>query len=430
MRIKYYNSLGDIEYRTMGKGLLFFIVAFFFLACNHLPEGHRVVICIPVYGQSLALGEEAERITNFDSLANYANGRIVTEKLDYNFGYFDNNELKELAKKIVKYQKRSYELSIYTMAQRLADQTGNDTLVCIFPGGQGATAIANLSQGTPPYQKFMEDIKTAYQESQKYGWEFKIPAICWMQGESDIVDYPNTDYQQLLLKIWEDMNRDIRQITQSKDTIPFICYQANSLTRATKFNANAYECIETSVPQTFVNLLRDNKWFWASGPTYPYPCVGEKIHIDATGQQLIGELAARSALDILKSGKRNRGLIPTKLSVDGNDVIVQLNVPSLPLVFDTLHVSKAAHYGFSVINKENQNIAEHVIITGDSIRISCSALPNGCKVRYAVNGDHLKSGHLHGPRGNLRDSSGNWCYQFDQQITSVEPQISNVPRTD
>ena len=31
-------------------------------------EGHKTVICIPVYGQSLALGEEAARITDFDSL--------------------------------------------------------------------------------------------------------------------------------------------------------------------------------------------------------------------------------------------------------------------------------------------------------------------------------------------------------------------------
>lgn len=400
----------------MKKGLLFTLIVLLFFACSQTPEGHRVVICIPVYGQSLALGEEAERITDFDSLANYAGGRIVTENMDHRFGYFDNDDLKQFAKKILKYQKRSFELSIYTMAQRLADQTGEDTLICIFPGGQGATIIADLSKGSFPYEKFMEDIETAYQEAQKYGWDFKIPAICWMQGETDIADYPGTDYHQLFLKIWEDMNEDIRRITQSKDTIPFICYQPNPLARGKKFNANAYKCVETTVPQTFVDLLRNNKWFWASGPTYPYPCVGEKVHIDATGQQHIGELAARSALGILKGGERNRGLIPIETFVDKQDVIIRFNVPSAPIVFDTLQVSKAEHYGFSVVNTKNQNIAESVTIVGDSIRITCSASPIDCKVRYAVNGDYLKSGNLHGPRGNLRDSSGNWCYQFDQLI--------------
>lgn len=37
-------------------------------------EGHKTVICIPVYGQSLALGEEAIRITDFDSLRINYNG--------------------------------------------------------------------------------------------------------------------------------------------------------------------------------------------------------------------------------------------------------------------------------------------------------------------------------------------------------------------
>lgn len=398
------------------KIILSILTTLLFSACSQLPEGHHVVICIPVYGQSLALGEEAERITDFDSLANYADGRIVTENLDHDYGYFESNDMKRLAKKMVGYQKRSFELSVYTMAQHLVDHVGKDTIICIFPGGQGATSLSNLSKGTQPYQQFMEDIKTAYQQTTEKGWDFRIPAVCWMQGESDIEDYPDTEYRQLLLQIWEDMNTDIRQITQSKDTIRFICYQTNSLSRAAKYQPDSYDCIETAVPQTFVDLLRDDQWFWASGPTYPYPCVGEKIHIDATGQQHIGELAARSALGILRGGERIRGLIPIATSVKDQDVIVRLNVPSPPLTFDTLQVRKAQDYGFSVISRDNRNIARSVSIEGNSVRITCTESPQGCKVRYAVNGDPLKSGNLHGPRGNLRDSSGNWCYLFDQPL--------------
>ena len=398
------------------KIILSILTTLLFSACSQLPEGHHVVICIPVYGQSLALGEEAERITDFDSLANYADGRIVTENLDHDYGYFESNDMKRLAKKMVGYQKRSFELSVYTMAQHLVDHVGKDTIICIFPGGQGATSLSNLSKGTQPYQQFMEDIKTAYQQTTEKGWDFRIPAVCWMQGESDIEDYPDTEYRQLLLQIWEDMNTDIRQITQCKDTIRFICYQTNSLSRAARYQPDSYDCIETAVPQTFVDLLRDDQWFWASGPTYPYPCVGEKIHIDATGQQHIGELAARSALGILRGGERIRGLIPIATSVKDQDVIVQLNVPSPPLTFDTLQVRKAQDYGFSVISRDNRNIARSVSIEGNSVRITCTESPQGCKVRYAVNGDPLKSGNLHGSRGNLRDSSGNWCYLFDQPL--------------
>lgn len=399
------------------KTIIAFIIPVILAAtsCHHKNE-NKVVLCIPVYGQSLALGEEAERITNFDSLAKYANGRIVTENIDHKFGYFDNDKLKEFAKKILSYQKRSFELSIYKMAMELANAFGQDTMICIFPGGQGATTIANLSKGTLPYQNFMHNIATAFHKVQEKGWEFHVPAICWMQGESDIVDYPNTDYYQLLTKIWTDMNIDIRQITGQQDTIQFVCYQANSLTRAENFKANNYLCHETSVPMTFIELLHHNQHFWASGPTYPYHCVGEKIHIDAKGQQSIGSLAARSVLGITRGSKRFKGLIPISADIDGNDVILHFNIPSPPLTLDTIQVRKTANYGFSVINKQNNDIITAVVIEGKVLRICCSEPVQGCKVRYAVNGDYMKSGNLHGPRGNLRDSNHNWCYQFDIPI--------------
>ena len=400
----------------MKKGLLLFVITLLFAACAQKPEGHKVVVCIPVYGQSLALGEQAERTTDFDSLANYANGRIVTENFDHHFGYFDNDDLKRLAKKITGYQKRSFELSIYTMAQRLADQLGEDTLICIFPGGQGETMLKDLGKGSVPYQEFMESIETAYQQAVENGWNFTIPAICWMQGESDLEEYPDTDYQQLLLQIWKDMNADIRRMTHCKDTVRVICYQTNTLTRGKKFRAEDYHCTETTVPQSFVNLLRDNNGFWASGPTYPCSFVGEHIHIDTKGQQHIGKLAARSALGIIRGEERNKGLIPTSLSANHQDIIIQLNVQNPPLTIDTTQVRKADNYGFSVINKDNRNIAQSVKIKGNTVIIGCTESPQDCKVRYAVNGDALKSGNLHGPRGNLRDAAGNWCYQFDELL--------------
>lgn len=398
------------------------LVCFFITACE-TDYGHKTILCIPVYGQSLALGEEAERMTDFDSLSAYADGRIVTENLDHHFGYFDNDTKKLWFKKAIGYKKRAYELSVYKMAQILTDQFGEDTLICIFPGGQGATAIANLSKGTLPYQRFIENIQTAYETSQERGWDFIIPAICWMQGESDIVDYPNTVYQDMLTQIWKDMNDDILQITQQKDSIPFICYQSNSLGRAVNFKSDTYHCKETEVPQTFVNLLLDNPHFWASGPTYPYACVNEKIHIDAQGQQSIGALAANTVSRIIKDKSRFRGLIPLKATVFDNIVRIAFNVPNPPLTLDTIQVSKAHLYGFSVINDKNKDIAQSIDIDNNSVKILCSESPIGCRIRYAVNGDYMKSGNLHGPRGNLRDSNNHWCYQFD--LPSIK-----IPLTD
>ncbi len=402
-----------------------------FVSCHESYE-YKTVICIPVYGQSLALGEEATRITDFDSLTNYADGRIVTEDLDHQFGYFDNDDVKQFAKKMIRYQKRSFELTIYSMAEMLADSTGKDTLICTFPGGQGATIISLLGKGSKPYQKFVEDIENAYKIAQSRGWGFVMPALCWMQGETDITSYPDTDYRKLLLQFVKDINDDVKQITGQKQDVEIICYQTGPVTRAKRFNALSYNCQETVIPQTFLELVRDNPLFHASGPMYPYTYVREAIHIDGIGHQQHGKLVALSAIDILRHQNHIRGLIPLSIAMNGNDAVIKFNVPCPPLVIDTIQVSKADNYGFSVINRQNMNIAESIVVGGDSVIIHCSESPKGCRIRYAVNGDYMKSGRLHGPRGNLRDSQGesitiniqgkkypihNWCYQFDMHIT-------------
>ena len=112
-------------------------------------------------------------------------------------------------------------------------------------------------------------------------------------------------------------------------------------------------------------------------------------------------------------------------------VIIHFSVPCPPLVLDTIQVAKAANYGFSVISPDNRDISTGITIDDSTVCIRCSSLPTGCKVRYAVNGDRMKSGNLHGPRGNLRDSQGNrimvpiagkvhplhnWALQFDINV--------------
>ena len=96
-RGEYLEVLNRLCIFALMKEKLFSIIIIFLLlvSCKESYE-HKTVICIPVYGQSLALGEEATRITDFDSLASYADGRIVTENLDHEYGYFDNNTIKDI----------------------------------------------------------------------------------------------------------------------------------------------------------------------------------------------------------------------------------------------------------------------------------------------------------------------------------------------
>ena len=416
------------NFASMKYKIVFIILTIIgFVSCNN-NNVHKTVICIPVYGQSLALGVEAERITDLDSLANYANGRIVTEHMDHQYGYYDLNGIKQYVKKIIHHRKNSPELSVYSMAKWLVDHTGEDTLICIFPGGQDGTIISNLGKGTTPYNKLLKDIETAYKSAKDRDWGFEIPAICWMQGETDINSYPGTNYQELLLQFVKDINTDVKQFTGQVKDIEIICYQANSLTRAKDFNALSFNCSETEVPQTQMELIRDSSFFHASGPTYPYDCVNEVIHIDGIGQIMHGVLAALSAQDIICHQKKKRGLLPLMAKCHDMEITISFSIPKPPLTFDTIKVAKADNYGFSVVTPEGRNILKETYLLNDTVYILCSEQAKGCRVRYAVNGEYMKSGRIHGPRGNLRDSQGdslaitirggeypihNWCYQFD-----------------
>ena len=392
-------------------------------------EGHKTVLCIPVYGQSYALGEEAKRITNYDSLRINYDGRIVTEKMNYVFGYFDHSSrLKQFVKRLLHYDRKAFELSVYGMAESLITELGEDTILCIFPGGHGQNTITQLSKPAPCYNKFIEEIAYAYETSQELGWDFQIPAICWMQGESDIAEYPDTDYKSLFHEMYNNLNTDIKQITHQANDIRMICYQSCALTKAEKYKTNNFEGTESQTSEIQMELVRDDSLIWAMGPTYPYDYLREALHIDAIGQKRIGDLAAKSALGIIRNEPCFIGLVPMETKVEGNTVSILFNVPTPPLCFDTIQVIKADHYGFNVIRQDNTDIISDVILQGDTVVITCKESPIGCRIRYGVNGEFRKGGRLHGPRGNLRDSQGetrkvtingktypqdNWCYIFD-----------------
>ena len=403
--------------------LMIVIICHALYICNKVGQrgfGHKVVVCIPVYGQSYALGEEATRITDFDSLRIKYNGRIVTEHMGHVFGYFDHSSrYKQYLKRLLHYDRKAFELSVYSMAESLATQLGEDTLNCIFPGGHGMNTIKELMKPVDPYNKFIAEIAHANHEANCRGWEFYVPAVCWMQGESDIVEYPDYDYKEYFHQMYNDLNTDIKAVTGQTQDIRIISYQTSTVTKGLKYKSNHFDGVEGRTSTAQMELVRDDTLLWASGPTYPYDFVNESLHINAVGQKSIGLLAAKSALGILRNEKREMGLVPLSYEVEGNSIRIQFNVPCPPLCIDTINVSKADNFGFNVIRKDDTDIISNVSIDKNTVVVECSDSPKGCKLRYGINGDFLKGGRRCGPRGNLRDSQSiisNWCFLFELVI--------------
>lgn len=415
------------------RNLLFAVWILLFCSCvRTIPENIREVVCVPVYGQSLALGEEAERITDFDSLSAGYGHRIVTQRLDEDFGFFDDSQIKQDLKRLVDYDKRSFELNCYGMSEEfLARSQRKDFLFCTFPGGRGATSIVDMGPGTAPYRKFLEEIREANDEAVDRGLKFTLPAYVWMQGENDIVWRTSKDYREDLLAFHQTFGKDVQKVTGQETPPVCICYQSNCLSLSKGETADSlYERPEIYVPNGQLQLIQERKDFFASGPTYAYPCVNDRIHIDGLSQNQLGHLTGLALWRCL-NGQNSDGLSPKNFRIHGNTISLTFYLPSAPLVLDTVEVRPVRNYGFNVVNHNNHDIVRGVTLRNDTVVIECSENPLGCKLRYAVNGERDKSGRNYGSRGNLRDSQGeqfkaliqgkeyplnNWCYQFELMV--------------
>ena len=394
-------------------------------ACDNCGKP-KVVVCVPVYGQSLAMGEEAELVTDIDGLSKKWEGRLVGEGLNDRFGYYEDISWKKKIKRLIRYGKRRYENSAFSMGEVLAGALGKDTMVCVFADGRGGTAISNLIKGSYPYEALIQDIQKSYDEARSKGMEFIVPAVCWMQGESDMFDYTRVDYRKLLRQFAADVNKDVKSITGQKRDVKIVGYQSCCLAKCYKFVPENYECYEISVPQAQMQLIRDDSCFVAGTPVYFLDFVDDRIHLDGKSQTVVGRYNAAAVLDILRYGYSDRGLYPVDIKIEGKIAIIDFNKNDSKelvdnggkLVFDTINVNKVKNYGFSVITPENKDIAEKVTIVDDKIVIECNADAKGCRVRYGANGEKNKSGRRLGARGNLlrRNSTmmPEWCYMFDE----------------
>ena len=387
------------------------------MACSKGNKDIKVVVCVPVYGQSLALGEEAELLTDIGHLYDDNQGRIMAEGLGSSFGYYEDHGLKQMVKRLIRYSNRLNENSSYAMAKTLTEQLGKDTAVCIFAGGRGGTEISRLVKGSEPYTMFLENIKKSYEEARERGIKFYVPAICWMQGESDMFDYTHVDYKKMLKQFAEDINNDVKEITRQREDVKIVTYQSCCLTRCWKFDPLQYNCYEATIPQAQMELAREKGLFAAGTPVYPFSFVDERIHLDGKSQQEVGRRHAFVVLDIIRKGESSAGLYPTLIAVHDSIVTVKFNRG--PLSIDTTNVSPAKNLGFSVITPDGRDITSRVDVTTDSIVINCNAPATACCIRYAINGTRQKTGGKAGPRGNIKASDGKrdyWCFMFAEKV--------------
>jgi len=391
-------------------------------------EGSTIYL-VPVYGQSLALGEEAQLVTDVDSLLKACDYRLLGVELNNNLGYFHQEDLwKQRLKLILRSNKRRFETSCYSLGAYLIESLishGDDSsYVCTFEAGCGATCLEDMSKGSIAYEKFIDQLQRINNVAREKNCNVIIPAFCFVQGETNLTSSRDSDYRRKLSEFRQNLETDIRRIFSDqknlfagRKSLACVLYQTSCLSIAEDgYNPLDYDSHVLNVPNAQRQLIMEDSTFVASCPVYQFNVVREYVHIDAKGQQSLGKYEGRAVADLLFANKKDIGFQLKDMSIDGSCIVLSFDIPEPPLSIDTSIVNKVANYGFSVVTPENKNILDRVEVRDSTIVLYCNKnVESGLKVRYGMNGDVWKSGRLHGPRGNICDSDtlSNYLYMFE-----------------
>lgn len=279
--------------------------------------------------------------------------------------------------------------------------------------GSGSKTIAELVEvpetGIGYYQGMVNAMNAAKRLCTANGWTLNIPAWIWIQGETDQKNANNTQkatYKQALADLAEQIDTDAKSVTGQTNDVKCICYQIGSQNIVTPAPTPAYNSTAMDVPMAQMELVRDNDMFAASSPVYILDhSTQEPIHLSAIGEKMLGLYCGIALKSVIADGSLNKGVTPSQISIDGNNILIKCKVQYPPLKIDHTWVNPVSHEGFCVLKSNDTDIITSVSVFDDTISITCSESPIGCKLYYAYNGTRTKDGRLEGSRGNICDSA-------------------------
>lgn len=283
--------------------------------------------------------------------------------------------------------------------------------------GQGGSAIEQLSKdwaegllaGKNAYDTFVTGLLTdTAAAATAAGKTLVCPAIMWMQGEANSVefwgdnmdgttpsgtpDHTKAGYKAKLLALKNDMQADIMAAYSQEKKPLFIMYVPGQ---------HHTRDFDVPIQMAFIEFMQENDDVIISNPTYPSPDFGS--HLTSNGYRMLGEVFAKQLYYALIKGEKRQPLRPRKISKTSNKVIIDFLVPKPPLVLDLFTVYEVDNYGFQIKDDAGYKTISSIVVKDTYVELTCSSSFTGdVLVNYAgykTPGTSDDKGH-----GNLRDS--------------------------
>jgi hypothetical protein len=237
--------------------------------------------------------------------------------------------------------------------------------------------------------------------------------VAVVHGEQDH-QIGNTGYEANLVQFQGDYDTDVKVITGQTGVIPMMLCQMHSWTK--------YASTTSLIPLAQLAAAKNNptKIFLVT-PKYIFNYQTDGIHLTAADEKLLGQYYAKALASIL-SGAGWKPLWPISATRSGSVITIVFNVPKGDLALDTSLVVNPGNYGFEYTDASGSPpaISSVQVTARDTVKINLASTPSGSskKVRYAFTGvSGNNAGRLTGARGCLRDSDGNYCVTFSEDLT-------------
>jgi hypothetical protein len=367
---------------------------------------------LPFNGQSLSTGVKGQPAisTSPDQGLTFVNGpRSDTDELTYLKSLIENDVTGPDG------NTESGETACFSAVNRAHDMGGYDLVSSTV--GHAGYSITQLNKGTGWYDYLTAHIQEASRLQQARGRPLSVPAMAWIQGETDRTMAEAT-YKGHMEKLQKDVQADARLLTGQTDAVPIIMYQMAYYSRLTP-----------NVTNVQYELDRDDANFMIATPMYHFP-YDDGAHLTNVGYKWMGHYFGK-ALDYVIRGQTWKPLRPTSVTLNGKIFTVTFDVPNTPLTLDTTNVGAATGSGFRPRDDTRFLTVTRVeVTTSTQVEVEVSETV-GANPRVRYGRDWLGSGMTitGGASGNLRDSCPdyfvyssqtynlyNWCVHFEEYV--------------
>ena len=301
--------------------------------------------------------------------------------------------------------------------------------------------------GSPSFLEMMSQVSTGMALAKAAGLVYSVPAMVLIHGE---FDGGNFNYATNLATWQSDMQKGVNATTGGSGVIPMIQAQTQAQTASLGGadtipfhpNAGGLGTVAAAIANPGLIYVACPEYmmahhYYEDAAGNPDP-LGQPIHMTADGYRHLGLMMAKAAKAICIDKTGWLPVVPKTLSLRGNLIRIEYNVPVEPLVIDTSYVTDPGNYGF-VFTDDYYTTTTFTSITGVAvtgpaeITVSLSAAAGAGFLTYALvdpgpvnDGVPVGQGFgpTAGPRGCVRDSDPTVSY-YKNSVTGQPYPMQN-----